>query len=120
MGQLGVLDTVGCTLAGSNEDCAKIVERIATFGGSPGDSLIFGTARRVRAMDAAPIDGSAAHALDYDDCSDTLGGHPSAPILPALFALAETMPIDGRAFLAAYVAGWETESRIARGVNFHH
>jgi len=71
-------------------------------------------------MDAASINGTAAHALDYDDCSDTLGGHPSAPILPALFALAETRGANGQDFIAAYVAGWETETRIARGVNFHH
>ncbi len=71
-------------------------------------------------LDAALINGTASHALDFDDCSDTLGGHPSAPILPALFALAETRTVDGRAFIAAYVAGWETETRIARGVNFHH
>jgi 2-methylcitrate dehydratase PrpD len=40
--------------------------------------------------------------------------------LPALFALAETRAVDGCAFVAAYVAGWETETRIARGINFHH
>ena len=28
--------------------------------------------------------------------------------------------MDGRAFIAAFVAGFETETRIARGVNFHH
>jgi 2-methylcitrate dehydratase PrpD len=49
-----------------------------------------------------------------------LGGHPSAPILPALFALAETLNCDGKAFIAAYVAGFETETRIGRGVHFHH
>jgi 2-methylcitrate dehydratase PrpD len=54
------------------------------------------------------INGTAAHALDFDDCNNTLGGHPSAPILPALFALADERPVDGRAFIAAYVAGFET------------
>ncbi len=118
--KVAILDTVGCTLAGANEECARIADRITTLGGSTGDSLIFGSDRRVRPMDAALINGTASHALDYDDCSDTLGGHPSAPILPALFALAETRPTSGRDFLAAYVAGWELETRIARGVNFHH
>ena len=89
-------------------------------GGAKGPCLVFGTAQRVAPLDAALINGTAAHALDYDDCSDTLGGHPSAPILPALFALAETRAVDGRAFIAAYVAGWEAETRIARGINFHH
>jgi hypothetical protein len=40
--------------------------------------------------------------------------------LPGLFALADAMPVSGRDFLAAYVAGFETETRIARAVNFHH
>ncbi len=115
--RVAILDTVGCTLAGANEPCAQIAGRVAA---SNGPCLVFGTSRRVAPLDAALINGTASHALDFDDCSNTLGGHPSAPILPALFALAETRPVDGRAFVAAYVAGWETETRIARGINFYH
>jgi len=118
--KLAILDTVGCTLAGSTEPCARIVDRVTTGGASSGPSLIFGSKRRTAPLDAALINGTASHALDFDDCSNTLGGHPSAPILPALFALGEAHKVDGRSFLAAYVAGWETETRIARGVNFHH
>lgn len=118
--KVAILDTVGCTLAGSTEPCARILDRVTTGGASGGACLIFGTNRRTAALDAALINGTAAHALDYDDVSNTLGGHPSAPILPGLFALAETQPVDGRAFIAAFVAGFETETRIARGVNFHH
>jgi 2-methylcitrate dehydratase PrpD len=106
--QVAILDTVGCTLAGASEPCARIVARVTA---SNGPCLVFGTDQRVAPLDAALINGTASHALDFDDCSDTLGGHPSAPILPALFALAETRPVDGRAFVAAYVAGWETETR---------
>ncbi len=115
--RVAILDTVGCTLAGASEPCARIVARVTA---SNGPCLVFGTDQRVAPLDAALINGTASHALDFDDCSDTLGGHPSAPILPALFALAETRAVDGRAFVAAYVAGWETETRIARGINFHH
>ena len=115
--RVAILDTVGCTLAGAREPCARIVARVTA---SNGPCLVFGTDRRVSSLDAALINGTASHALDFDDCSDTLGGHPSAPILPALFALSETRAVDGRAFVAAYVAGWETETRIARGINFHH
>ena len=81
---------------------------------------MFGTDRRVGPLDAALVNGTAAHALDYDDCSNTLGGHPSAPVVPALFALGEIHKVTGKQFLTAYVAGWEAETRIARGVNFHH
>lgn len=118
--KVAIMDTVGCTLAGAEEPCARIAARVAVLGGGQGDCVVFGTGERVGPLDAALINGTAAHALDYDDCSDTLGGHPSAPILPALFALAETRGVNGRDFIAAYVAGWETETRIARGINFHH
>ncbi len=118
--KVAILDTVGCILAGAEEPCAQIAAKVATIGGATGPCVVFGTQHRVGPLDAAAINGTAAHALDYDDCSDTLGGHPSAPILPALFALAETKGTNGRDFIAAYVAGWETETRIARGVNFHH
>ena len=118
--KVAILDTVGCTLAGSAEPCARIADRVVTGGASSGPSLIFGTDRRAAPLDAALINGTAAHALDYDDVSNSMGGHPSAPLLPALFALAETRNTDGRAFLAAFVTGFETETRIGRGVNFHH
>src|SRR6202012_4765899 len=85
-----------------------------------GASLVFGTHQRASALEAALINGTAAHALDFDDCNNTLGGPPSAPILPALFALADELTVDGRAFIAAYVAGFETECKLALGVNFHH
>jgi len=116
--KVGILDTVGVTVAGSTEPCARILGRAIAPGA--GASLLFGTAERTGALDAALINGTAGHALDFDDCNNTLGGHPSAPILPALFALADERPTDGRAFIAAYVAGFETECKLARGVNFHH
>jgi len=116
--KVGILDTVGVTVAGSVEPCARILGRVVSHG--PGASLLFGSADRAGALDAALINGTAAHALDFDDCNNTLGGHPSAPILPALFALADERPTDGRAFIAAYVAGFETECKLALGVNFHH
>ena len=116
--KLAVLDTVGVTLAGAREPCVQIAARVV--GAGLGECLIFGTDRRAGPLDAALVNGTAAHALDFDDVSNSLGGHPSAPILPALFALGEMLDCSGRDLIAAYVAGFETETRIGRGVNFHH
>jgi 2-methylcitrate dehydratase PrpD len=116
--KVGILDTVGVTLAGAREDTTRIVE--GTTRGSSGPSLIFGGSRRVGALEAALVNGTAAHALDFDDCNNTIGGHPSAPVLPALFALADETGAGGRDFITAYVAGFETECKIAMGVHFHH
>jgi 2-methylcitrate dehydratase PrpD len=116
--KVGILDTVGVTVAGSMEPAARILRHAISPGA--GASVVFGSDARTGALDAALINGTAAHALDFDDCNNTLGGHPSAPILPALFALADERPIDGRAVITAYVAGFETECKLALGVNFHH
>jgi 2-methylcitrate dehydratase PrpD len=118
--KIAILDTVGVTLAGSCEEAPKIAERALGADVSNGPCLIFGSERRTTSLSAALINGVAAHVLDFDDSSDTLGGHPSVPILPALLALAEEIDSSGREVLLAYVAGFETETRIARSVNFHH
>lgn len=115
--RVGVLDTVGVTIAGSDYDGARILTE--ALSPAPGPALVFGTSRRVAVLDAAHINGIASHALDFDDCNNTVGGHPSAPVLPALFALAEQMGSAGSEFIAAYVAGFETECKISMGVNMH-
>jgi 2-methylcitrate dehydratase PrpD len=118
MAKRGILDTVGVTLAGAKDETTATVARALRATAGPGPALIFGGDERVDALNAALINGVAAHALDFDDCSNTLGGHPSAPILPALWAIAPGA--SGKAFIAAFAAGVECETRLARAVNFHH
>ena len=116
--RVGILDTVGVTLAGSREDAPRLLAGALDLAAGP--SLLFGTPRRVGALDAAFVNGTAAHALDFDDCNNTMGGHPSAPVLSALFPLADAQGASGRDFLLAYVAGFEVETKLALAVNFHH
>ncbi|MGV8989227.1 MAG: MmgE/PrpD family protein [Cypionkella sp.] len=117
----GLLDTVGVTLAGAHEPAALIAGRMQARGGmAPGPATLFGHDRRIDLFSAAVLNGTAAHALDFDDCSNTMGGHPSAPILPALWALAEAEYASGSDLLSAYVAGFEVETKLGRAVNFHH
>src|SRR5262249_29424015 len=118
--KIGILDLVGVTLAGAREKTTTIPEGVLSFGAGAGTSLIFGGSKRISALDAALVNGTASHALDFDDCNNTIGGHPSAPILPGLFALADAVGATGRDFITAYVAGFETECKIAIGVHFYH
>jgi 2-methylcitrate dehydratase PrpD len=118
MAKQGILDTVGVTLAGAHDDTTATVARALRTTAAPGPALIFGGCERLDVLSAALINGVAAHALDFDDCSNTLGGHPSAPILPALWAILPKS--SGKDFIAAYAAGVECETRLARAVNFHH
>jgi 2-methylcitrate dehydratase PrpD len=114
--KVGILDTIGVTLAGSSDPCATIVAGVLS---SSGPSLVVGTSRRTSPLDAALVNGAASHALDFDDCSNTMAGHPSAPVLSALFALADEIGASGRDFITAYVAGFETECKISLGVNLY-
>ena len=116
--KIGILDTLGVALAGSREEATRIAAKVV--GLESGASLIFGGNRRANALTAAFVNAIAANVLDFDDCTDHLGGHPSAPILPALFALAEELDANGRDVILAYVAGFETETQIGKGVNFRH
>jgi 2-methylcitrate dehydratase PrpD len=118
--KVGILDTVGVGIAGADEDCVTILEKAIATEVAGGPCQLFGKAARRSPLDAALINGTACHAHDFDDCNDTLGGHPSAPILPALFALAEETGAVGRDIMTAYIVGFETETAIARGVHFHH
>lgn len=119
--KVATIDTIGVLLAGAKEPCAEIVKRILGFDKtSEGPSLVFGGSRRVRSLDAALINGTAAHALDYDDTSKTMSGHASAVIVPAVIALGEETGANGREAIEAYVAGFETGTAIGKGVNFYH
>lgn len=115
-----ILDTVGVTLAGMPEPCARILTEVLAPGTRPGPVTIWGTALRSSAPDAVMINGTASHALDFDDFSGVLGGHQSVPLVPLLFALAEERDLGGPALMQAYVVGVETEIRLARAVNFTH
>lgn len=68
---------------------------------------------------AALAGGFQAHLLDVDDVSDPVRGHPSAVILPALFALAPAAA-SGVEVLAAYVTGLEAMARLARALPADH
>lgn len=118
--KVAIVDTLGVLLAGSQEAATALVRRVLGPYTNKGKSVVLGTDVRATCLDAALINGTASHALDFDDMSDAMGGHPSAPVLSALLALADELGANGRALLHAYIVGFETEIKIARGVNFHH
>ncbi len=114
-----LLDTIGVTLAGATEPAARIVQRVVSADGA-GPSLVLGTAVRASAGNAALANGTAAHALDYDDMCFVSLAHPSAPLVAATLAAAETAGSPGRALLDAYVVGFEIEARLGRAMNPRH
>jgi 2-methylcitrate dehydratase PrpD len=118
--RIAVLDTVGVALAGSVEAPPRLVEDVLELQPGSGPSLILGGSRRVGPLDAALVNGAAAHVLDYDNTASHMGGHVSAVMVPALIAAGEAFGASGRDVLLAHAAGFEASARIGRGVNDYH
>ncbi len=83
--RMGFIDCIGTMIAGRNEDSVRIMTETLAPGDGPA-TLTFGD-RKAPAPEAAWINGTAAHALDYDDVA--LRGHPSTVLVPAILAEAE-------------------------------
>jgi 2-methylcitrate dehydratase PrpD len=116
----GIRDCLGVAVAGSATDQARRVrDVIALLGGHPQASLL-GTGTKTNVTGAALVNGTAAHALDFDDSNHPLYGHPSCHLVPALLALAEWGGASGTEFVRAYLVGFEFEVRLARAVNTAH
>jgi 2-methylcitrate dehydratase PrpD len=115
MAQLCILDWLSVTIAGCQEEAPRILLR--SLAPTTGGASVVGHGVRISPLQAALINGTSSHVLDFDDTNTTLIGHPSVAILGALFALAESsLRSTGPEFLCAFVAGYETACRVAAGV----
>ena len=115
-----ILDYLGVALAAAQDPLVQILlDEMAEAGGSPQASII-GHSARLPVLSAALVNGSAAHALDYDDVNMAMPGHPSVAILPGLLALAELRGSSGREVVTAFVDGYETACRIGAALQLGH
>ena len=116
----GFIDTVAVMLAGAGEPVTGVVRAFVQAGPSSlrEASILLGP-ERASARNAALVNATAGHALDYDDVG--LMGHPSVVLVPALLAEGERLHASGRALMQAYVKGYEVWGElIARDQDRHH
>jgi 2-methylcitrate dehydratase PrpD len=69
---------------------------------------------------AAWINGSASHAVEFDDIFRDAVYHPGCPVIAAALAVAEDRGATGEAFLNAVVVGYEISTRIGAAVQPSH
>jgi len=107
-----LVDWMGVTVAGAQEQVAQAVlrysgvEKAPTLGGSNPEKI-------------ALANGTAAHALDFDDTHISTDSHLSAVIWAALLALTKPEMEQGLRLLRAFVAGYEVAAKLAgRRVGF--
>jgi len=137
-----IVDTIGCAVAGWSERCVRILRdlygapaiagaslpggewmplpgggRASLLGRGPAPLLGGGWAPLEQ---AALINGTAAHALDYDDVCLTVTTHPSAAIVPAVLAAGYAAHRRGADAITAYLAGVEVSTRVGQVMGFTH
>ncbi|WP_117367963.1 MmgE/PrpD family protein [Natrarchaeobaculum sulfurireducens] len=113
-----ILDTVGVTLAGAGTH-ATTCARGAAAGS--GETTLLGREDRAPLSDAVFVNGTAGHALDFDDVAlPAMDGHPSVPMVAPLLAVAEREGASGGDVLTAYVAGFETQNYLSRPLSPGH
>ena len=111
LAKTAMLDCLGVALAGSKESSARICAEIVRQEHAKEESSVIGQGFKSTAIHAAFANGTAAHALDFDH-SFTLMGQPTAPIIPAIISLGESLGASGRRCVEAYVAGFETITKL--------
>jgi 2-methylcitrate dehydratase PrpD len=115
-----IADTIGCMVAGVDDVSTQAVRRaFASQISASGESPLIGGGQAPAAI-AAMVNGTAAHALDYDDNFHPAISHASAVLVPALLAAGWPIKIGGRALVDAYLIGLEAQAAVGIGVNPSH
>lgn len=128
-----LIDTVGVALAGQRAGATAAVVAFTATEPSTGNAVVWGSEATVGASAAAMINGTAGHALDFDDACPSMPLHPSTVLWPALLAvtdestdpltlsgavtvgnaviraLGEVMPMD-----VHYGRGWHSTATVGR------
>ncbi len=113
---LPIIDCMGVALAGLEDESSRIATRWAVaLGGRPSSTLLL-NGSKTSAPWAALANGTAAHALDYDDVCFRMLGHPSVALVPAVIAIAEERGRSGRDCILAYIAGLEVAAKAGQAL----
>jgi 2-methylcitrate dehydratase PrpD len=113
------IDVIGVSIPGALEPATlHVLEAVRHWGQGPATAILAGAT--LAAPWAALVNGTAAHALDFDDNFDPAKAHATAVLAPAILALAEQERASGAACIDAYIAGLQILGRVGQGVNPAH
>jgi 2-methylcitrate dehydratase PrpD len=101
--------------AESTPSLLKMLQGLSLDG--KGEATVFGDTKTWTPAVAALLNGAFGHSLDFDDTHADSSLHPSAPVVPAAFAVGEIVGASGRDVLTAIVAGYEVCCRLGNALD---
>ena len=91
-----LLDGLGCALAGSVDIAGKVAGDYARSLGGNREAGVIGSGFATIAPEAAMVNGTMAHALDYDDVCRDWNGHPTVVLLPVSLSTSQQSRLSSR------------------------
>jgi len=108
-----MIDLVGVTIAAAGHPASRRVLDYAGRTYAPGAATVLAARTGLSPVGAALVNGTAGHALDFDDTSYTGIMHGTTVALPAALAATEAARGDGRRLVEAFIVGSEVTYAVA-------
>jgi 2-methylcitrate dehydratase PrpD len=115
-----LLNFLATALAGCRDPALLAAGAVFRQFRSAQDCTVIGHAERTDLLHATSLNAMSGNVFDFDDTHMPTIIHPTAPVAPALLALAQTRKVSGRALLAAFAVGVEVECRLGNAVSPWH
>jgi 2-methylcitrate dehydratase PrpD len=115
-----IINVLAVSLYSARDPSLQYLISMFNEEGSRPRATVWGANARTGLANAALANGYTAHLEDYDDTHFPTVAHPTAPSLPAAFAIAEERGASGRDLIAAVALGVETVCRTSLAVHPWH
>ncbi len=118
--KVGVLDALGCAMAGYNAPGVPAVFNLTKEWGGREESTLWFYGQKVPGPAATFANSVQTHALDLDDFHRPSITHITSVIVPAAFAMGELNGASGKETLASIIMGIEVAGRLGRACRGLH
>jgi len=115
-----LLNFFASALGGCRDQAIEIAAGVLAGFAGKGEAAVIGRSGRTDALTAAFLNAASGNVLDFDDTHVPTVIHPTAPVAPALLALAALRHVSGTDLLHAFVLGVEMECRLGNVVSPGH
>ena len=112
-----LLDYLATSITGAREPVSQhMLEYLASVDDSR-TAAVIGSPQRLSVLNAALLNGTSTHALDFDDGHTHASAHPGGPNFPAVFAVAEQKGLDAKRVVLAVVIGYDVMLRVSSAIH---